>query len=98
MEFFVEAGVLAEIFPERRAELFEYAHRLAWGRVIGGVHYPTDLAGGQVLAEAILERLKGSAAFQAALARSRAEVAPFGAAKVGGVFQGASLELCLAGT
>jgi hypothetical protein len=97
IRFFVEAGVLSEIFPERRAQILEYAHRLAWGRVIGGVHYPTDLAGGEVLAQAILERLEASAAFQAALGRSRAEVAAFGAAKVGDLLRAAGLELCPAG-
>lgn len=77
VSFFVEAGVLSEIFPERRAQILEYARRLAWGRVIGGVHYPTDLAAGQILANAILERLRAGAAYQAALGRSRAEVEAF---------------------
>jgi hypothetical protein len=81
--FFTEAGVLAEVFPEKRTELLEFAQKLAWGRVIGGVHYPTDLAGGRAVAEAILERLRASAPFQAALARSRAEVAAFAPAKAG---------------
>src|SRR5208337_2636587 len=83
VSFFTEAGVLAEVFPEKRAELLEFAQKLAWGRVIGGVHYPTDLAGGRAVAEAILERLRASAAFQAALARCRAEVAAFAATKAG---------------
>jgi acid phosphatase (class A) len=73
--FFVEAGVLAEIIPERRAELFEFAGKAAWGRVLGGVHYPTDLVGGRLLAAAIMEALKRNPAFQIEAAKCRAEVA-----------------------
>jgi len=83
ISFFTEAGVLAEVFPGKRAELLEFAQKLAWGRVIGGVHYPTDLAGGRAVAEAILERLRASAAFRAAVEKSRAEVAAFTAARAG---------------
>src|SRR5208283_1777108 len=97
VRFLVEAAVLAEIFPERRAQILEYAHRLAWGRVIGGVHYPTDLAGGEVLAQAIFGRLKASAAFQAALGRSRAEVSAVGAARVGEATHAGVPVLCPAG-
>jgi acid phosphatase (class A) len=74
LSFYVEAGVLAEIFPDKRAALFEFAQKMAWGRVIAGVHYPTDLVAGRVFAEAIMEELKKSPAFQAALGTSRAEI------------------------
>ncbi len=74
VSFFVEAGVLAEIFPDKRAELFEFAQSMAWGRVIGGVHYPTDLIGGRIFAAAIVEELKKSAVFRAELEKSRVEI------------------------
>lgn len=74
VSFFVEAGVLAEIFPEKRTYLFNFAQKLAWGRVIGGVHYPTDLVGGRLFAAAIVEELNKNAAFRAALKNSRAEI------------------------
>jgi acid phosphatase (class A) len=74
---FVWAGVLAEVFPEKRAELFEHAHRVAWSRILGGVHFPTDEVGGRLLAEAIVAALKQSADFRAALEKVRAEVTPF---------------------
>lgn len=74
VSFFVEAGVLAEIFPQKRVHLFDYAQKMAWGRVIGGVHYPTDLVGGRLFAAAIVEELNKNAAFRAALKNSRAEI------------------------
>jgi acid phosphatase (class A) len=73
---FIWAGVLAEIFPEKRTELFDCAHRAAWGRVLGGVHFPSDLVGGRVLAAAVVAEMKKSAAFQAAVAKCRAEAQP----------------------
>jgi acid phosphatase (class A) len=72
--FYLEAGVLSEILPEKRDALFERAQKLAWGRVQGGVHYPTDLAGGRLLAAAIVAKLDGNPAFEAALGKARAEV------------------------
>jgi membrane-associated phospholipid phosphatase len=72
---FTKAGVLAELFPELRPQLFDFAHRAAWSRVFGGVHYPSDLVGGWLLAEQIVVELKKSPAFQARLQAVRAEVA-----------------------
>jgi acid phosphatase (class A) len=75
--FFTRAGVLAEIFPEKREELFEFAHRAAWGRVHAGVHFPSDLVGGWVLAEPIVAVIKKSPAFQERVSQVRNEIAPF---------------------
>ncbi len=72
---FTKAGVLAEIFPEQRAEIFDFAHRAAWSRIFGGVHYPSDLVGGWLLAEQIVVELKKSPAFQERLNAVRAEIA-----------------------
>lgn len=69
----MRAAVLAEIFPEKRAELVERARHFAWGRVIGGVHFPTDLEGGRRLAEAGFAALMQSPAFHAALEKCREE-------------------------
>jgi acid phosphatase (class A) len=80
---FVQAGVLAELFPESREELQAHAHRLAWARVLGGVHFPTDIVGGRLLAEAILAQLKTNAAFREAVEACRAEAAPFRMKKAG---------------
>jgi acid phosphatase (class A) len=80
MQFFVEAAVLARIFPDRREALFEFAGRMAWGRVIGGVHFPTDLVAGRLAAAVIVAELDKCKAFQAELAKARAEAAAFPAA------------------
>jgi acid phosphatase (class A) len=74
---FARAGVLAEIFPEKRTPLFDFAHRAAWGRVHGGVHFPSDLVGGWTIAEAFIAELRKSPAFQADVAACRAEIVPF---------------------
>lgn len=69
------ADVLGELFPAYRAELQARATRIAWGRVLGGVHYPTDLAAGDRLGAALVAELKKSPAFQAALEKCRIEIA-----------------------
>jgi acid phosphatase (class A) len=74
---FTRAAVLAEIFPEKRTELLEFAHRAGWGRIHAGVHFPSDVVGGWLLAESIVPEIKKSPAFQERLKAVRAEVAPF---------------------
>ncbi len=71
---FVWAEVLAEIFPEHREALFARAHRAAWGRVIGGVHFPSDVVAGRRLAGAYLAEARKSAAFRAAQAEAGTEL------------------------
>lgn len=77
MQAFVWAYVLAEIFPEYRAQLLERAHQTAWGRVIGGAHFPSDLIGGQIVAKAIFAEFMKSEAFRADVKKCRAEAEPF---------------------
>jgi acid phosphatase (class A) len=72
---YLTAEVLAELVPERRAALFDQARRAAWGRIIGGVHFPTDIEGGRILAAAVIAELKKSPAFRASLEKCRAEFA-----------------------
>jgi acid phosphatase (class A) len=74
---FVWAAVLGDIFPDRQAELEARAHRVAWGRVIGGVHFPTDDVGGRIVAQAFVAELRKNPAYRAAVERCRAEAAPF---------------------
>jgi acid phosphatase (class A) len=74
---FVWAGVLGEIYPEHRAELQAWAHHYAWGRILGGVHFPTDDVGGRLLGQGLLKELAKSPAFQAGLIKARAEAQPF---------------------
>lgn len=67
------AAILADVFPEKRGELFERARRIAWSRVIGGVHFPTDLEAGRRLAEAVIAAERKSQAFRAAIGECRDE-------------------------
>ncbi|MBI5768515.1 MAG: phosphatase PAP2 family protein [Verrucomicrobia bacterium] len=71
----MRAAVLAEIFPEMRAELMDRARYFCWGRVLAGVHFPTDLEGGKRIALAGFAELMKSAAFRARIEECRAEAA-----------------------
>lgn len=73
----VWAAVLGDIFADRQVELYTRAHRVAWGRVIGGVHFPSDDVGGRIVAQAIVAELRKSPAYRAAIEQCRAEAAPF---------------------
>jgi acid phosphatase (class A) len=67
------AEILERIFPAQAAALAEQAKRACWGRVLGGVHFPTDLEGSRLLAVAMMTQLERSPAFRDALARCQAE-------------------------
>jgi acid phosphatase (class A) len=69
------AMILARIAPDRAEELLARAAEYAESRVVCGVHFPSDVAAGQVAAAAVVSRLDTSASFLADLARARAEVA-----------------------
>jgi acid phosphatase (class A) len=69
------ALVLAEIFPEKRAELVRFGYNVGWHRVIAGVHFPADIQMGRVLGMAIAARMLTNAAFQTDLQAVRSELA-----------------------
>jgi len=77
MQAYVWGALLSEVFPERRAELMARAYRAAWGRIIGGVHFPTDDIGGRLVGEELVKELLADPALHDALARARAEAQPF---------------------
>ena len=74
---YVWAAVLGDVFPDRQVELYRQAHHIAWGRVQGGVHFPSDTVGARVTAQAVVAELRKSPAYRAAVEACRAEVAPF---------------------
>jgi acid phosphatase (class A) len=74
---FVNAGLLAEIFPELREALREHARQVAWSRVISGVHYPTDTAAGQMLGDRLAQEFLKVPEVRETLVRLRSEVEPF---------------------
>lgn len=75
MRAFVWAQLLAEAVPAKRDALIARAHRAAWGRVIGGVHFPSDVVAGARLADAYLAEARKNAAFREAWAAARDEIA-----------------------
>lgn len=51
--------VLAALVPERAAELVDLAAEVAWSRVYGGVHFPSDvIAGARVAASVVSDVLR----------------------------------------
>jgi len=71
----VVAEVLGQVFPNKREILRERAAAIASHRIIAGVHWPQDIAGGKQLAMLILGALQQSAAYQADLKAAIAEQA-----------------------
>ena len=74
MQAWVWGELLADMFPFQRAEIRERAERAAWGRVIGGVHFPSDLVGGKRLAMVYLAEAWKNSEFQRGVETSRAEL------------------------
>lgn len=74
---YARAAVLAEIFPDKRDALFLRAHEIAWGRIIAGVHFPTDIEGGRLFAEALMKEILKNPKFIEQINKARSEVAPF---------------------
>lgn len=71
----VWATVLGELVPAKKAQLLAAADKVATNRVEAGVHYPSDIEAGKKLAAAIAAKIMATSAFQADLARAKAEVA-----------------------
>jgi acid phosphatase (class A) len=67
----VWAGVLSDLFPERAEALKLAAERSAALRVIGGVHYPSDLVAGKRLADEFLRQLRANAEYRKRLGEVR---------------------------
>jgi len=67
------AMVLARVAPERTSALMARATEYAESRIVCGVHFPTDIEAGRIIAVAVVDRLLASRQFQADLARARAE-------------------------
>jgi len=66
--------LLATMLPEKRDEIFERIDQFGFNRMIGGVHYPSDVAGGHVAGTVIAAFLMQDKDFQADFDRAKAEV------------------------
>jgi len=70
------AHLLAEFAPDKADALIRRARLVAYDRVIGGVHYPTDVAAGMTVGALIAEEIMRSPEYLAEVARARAEWPP----------------------
>ncbi len=67
------AMILARVAPTRAETLMNRAEEYEESRLVCGMHFPTDVEAGQVVATAVVAHLDASKAFQADLARARRE-------------------------
>ncbi len=66
--------LLAELYPDKAAEILQYGRDMGWRRVMLGKHYPTDIYAGQVLGKAIVRALQANPEFEHDLAAAKAEI------------------------
>lgn len=77
----VWSRILAEIFPAKKDELLKRGLLMGEDRVIAGIHFPSDVAAGQKLGDAIADKLIANADFQAALKEAKTECEKAGIGK-----------------
>src|SRR5271170_460696 len=69
----VWAIVLSDLFPEDRKALMARANQIGNDRIMCGAHYPSDVAAGSLLGQAIAQKLLANPALDAALQKARQE-------------------------
>jgi acid phosphatase (class A) len=68
------AILLANMVPEKRSELFARGWEYGRNRVVGGVHYPTDVEAGRIEATVLVSLMMQNPAFNSDFASSKAEL------------------------
>jgi len=71
----LDALILAELAPDLRDALLARGEQIGDDRVIAGVHFPSDVDAGHTLVHDLFDKLMDSPAFQADLAKAKAEMA-----------------------
>lgn len=66
--------VLADMIPEKRDAIMMRARQVSLNRIIGGVHYPSDVEAGRILAVACAVEIRNNPAYLADFAEARIEV------------------------
>ncbi len=69
----VWAEVLAQLVPEKKADLKARAEAIAYHRVVLGLHFPHDVKGGEQLAAMFWEQLQSTRTFQTQTALAQRE-------------------------
>jgi acid phosphatase (class A) len=69
------AMILSRVAPDRARALVERAEEYEESRLVCGMHFPTDIEAGQVVAAAVVSRLDASTVFRADVASARKEYA-----------------------
>lgn len=70
----VTAIILANMVPEKRAELYARGRKFGDDRVIFGVHFPSDVEGGRLAATALAAVLMQDNAFAKEFAEAKSEL------------------------
>jgi acid phosphatase (class A) len=71
---YLEAFTLAEIVPEKRAEILARADDYAHNRLVCGVHYPSDVEASRSVAYAVFGYMLATPRFERDLAAARQEM------------------------
>lgn len=66
--------IVAEMVPEWRTKILEHGRDFGVSRMVGGVHYPTDVEAGRLAGTLIANALFHNAAFKAAFEPVKAEL------------------------
>ena len=66
--------VLANMLPEKKDAIMGRAWEFGWNRVIGGIHYPTDIEAGRISGIAISQTIMQHDDYKAELEAAKAEL------------------------
>jgi acid phosphatase (class A) len=67
--------IMAEVAPDQAEALIRIGDEIGVSRVVCALHYPSDVAAGQALGEALFAAVRATPDYQADLAAARVEVA-----------------------
>jgi len=67
------ATILGELAPAKKDALLARGREIGWGRVIAGVHFPSDVAAGRTLGQALAQNLLSNPAFREEFAQIKEE-------------------------
>ena len=68
--------ILSAAFPEKAEGFKAQIREVMWCRVLGGAHYPSDTAAGELLGEAMAKAMLKSPEMEGALKTIREEISP----------------------